>query len=145
MFKLELKCEDYFGNTITENLKFNLSETEMIELVDTNPIFNAGVLNAMAADERAFDMYKAIRELILLSYGELSEDGRHFRKSKEITNDFKQSVMYEAVVDKLMEDESGNAIKEFVYGIFPAKFAKEMRERTKDGKISLEDFRAMNK
>lgn len=49
-------------------------------------------------------MAQLLDKVLDLSYGIRSEDGLKFSKSDEILNDWKQSVSYDALVDKLLSD-----------------------------------------
>jgi len=129
MFKTTVKYTDFLGGEREEVLRFNLSELEMRDLMSEDPVLNPAVLTAISEANDVDSMFKVIRKLILHSYGEMSEDGRYFRKSKEITSDFAHSAAYEALLNDLMSDD-GHKLSDFITGIFPASVAEEVRKAT---------------
>lgn len=129
MFKTDITYTNFLGTEITETLRFNLTETELLDLIKEDPKFDAGFL-AYASQERDYvKMMDVIRKLIVVSYGEVSEDGKYFRKSDERAIDFLQSAAYEAFKDKLLASDDGHEFVDFLLGIFPAKFSKVLKER----------------
>lgn len=60
-----------------------------------------------------------VKDIILRSYGEKSEDGRRFIKSKEIANAFYQTDAYSELFMKLMSG-SGETLTSFVKSVLPA-------------------------
>ena len=69
---------------------------------------------------------KFIKELVLRSYGVKSEDGRRFIKSKELSEEFSQTIAYDMFMSELMSDD--NAASNFVNGLIPASMAGELDE-----------------
>ena len=122
MFKYILKYEDFLDNPQEETLRFNLTEGELRDLSRHDATFSPDILNKMRDDQDANAMYDTIRKLIAVSYGILSDDGKHFRKNEEITRDFLESAAYEAFIDKLVRTDDTKLIRDFIIGIFPAKF-----------------------
>lgn len=60
-----------------------------------------------------------VKDIILRSYGEKSEDGRRFIKSKEIANAFYQTDAYSELFMKLMTG-GGETLTSFVKAVLPA-------------------------
>lgn len=133
MFKIDLTYTNFAGAETTETLRFNLTETELRDLIRKNKMFNADFLSYVSKEQNLMSMMDVIQELVIVSYGEISEDGRHFRKSEAMALDFVQSAAYEAFLNKLLDTEDGHEFMEFLMGIFPAKFAKEMQMKLKEG------------
>lgn len=130
MFKTTVKYTDFMGNEREEVLRFNLTEMEMKDLMDNDAVFTPAFLSSISDEKDADMMLKVIRKIILSAYGEMSEDGRYFRKSSELMNDFAHSAAYTALLEKVFQSEDENFITNFLYGIFPAKIAEEMRKAT---------------
>lgn len=137
MFKIELTYENFLGVEVTETLRFNLTETELLDLVREDPTFNTGFLTFIANEKDYAKMMDVIRKLIVVSYGEVSDDGKYFRKSDEKALDFVQSAAYEAFRDKILADEDGKGFMDFLMAVFPAKFAAEMRKSVAIGRPAL--------
>lgn len=128
MFKTTVKYTDFLGEEREEILRFNLTEIEMKDLMDEDPVFSPKFLTAISDDKDSDTMLRIIRKLILHAYGEMSEDGRVFRKSEQITSDFAHSAAYTALLEKLFNSTDENYISSFLIGIFPAKIAAALRE-----------------
>ena len=125
MLKKRIKYTDYDGNEREEDFYFNLSKAELVELELTT----AGGLEQMIqkiTDTR--DMPKLIelfKRLILMSYGEKSENGKRFIKSKELSDAFAQTEAYSELFMELATDDK--AASEFVNGIVPQGLAEDER------------------
>ena len=126
MFKADIKYTDFLGNEKVATLRFNLTEAEIMDLVNDNPLFNTDYLAYVVAEQNVMLMLEVIRKIIEVSYGVLSEDGNYFRKPKEAVDDFLHSAMYTALLDKLTATEDVSYLKNFIMGVFPAKFASEL-------------------
>ena len=57
------------------------------------------------------------RTVVDRAYGEKSDDGRHFRKSDEILNDFKSTMAYDEIIMELAFNEQ--AASAFIKGVLP--------------------------
>jgi hypothetical protein len=129
MYKTDVTYKNFLDVEVTETLRFNLTETELLDLVRTDPAFNVGLLTYIANERDYARMMDVIRKLIVVSYGEVSEDGKYFRKSDERALDFVQSAAYEAFRDQLLSDDDGQGFVNFMMAVFPAKFAAEMKKQ----------------
>lgn len=128
MYKTEVTYKNFLDVEVTETLRFNLTETELLDLVRTDPTFDVGLLTYIANERDYARMMDVIRKLIVVSYGEVSEDGKYFRKSDEKALDFVQSAAYEAFRDQLLSDEDGQGFMNFMMAVFPKKFVAEMQK-----------------
>lgn len=118
MLKQTITYTDFNGTQRTEDLYFNLSEFELVEL-------QAQSERGLQADLQEFIASKDIRQLLAFikmlvnkAYGIKSEDGRHFEKSDEITRRFENSALYSDLLLHLFEDEGARAEK-FITGLMP--------------------------
>ncbi len=126
MYKTELKFKDFLGNDKTATLRFNLSEQELLDLSRNDPIFNTDFLSSVVAEQNVMHMVDVIRRIVEVSYGILSDDGNFFRKKPEDVDDFLHSAMYTSLLDQLINTDDFTYLKNFMLGIFPAKFAEEI-------------------
>lgn len=129
MFKTDITYTNFLGTEVTETLRFNLTETELLDLVKDDPKFDTSFLAYVSQEKDYMKMMDVIRKLIVVSYGEVSDDGKYFRKSDERAIDFLQSAAYEAFKDKLLSSEDGKEFVDFLLGIFPEKFRKALKDR----------------
>ena len=126
---------DYDNNERTETLYFNMNKMELTEFAADLPddVFKnvsgvktiqdvANVANKMGSK----GIIKFIKELVLRSYGVKSEDGRRFIKSKELSEEFSQTIAYDMFMSELMSDDK--AASSFVNGLIPASMAGEFDE-----------------
>ena len=130
MLKKTVKCVDYNGTERTETLYFHVSKTSI--LTASNDVYNeimkiaqelqdrAKLLEGMESQninqENPFDqnnqvlaesirmVARLLHRLIDLSYGKRSEDGQKFVKSKEILDEFKSSIAYEAFIEEMLSN-----------------------------------------
>ena len=126
---------DYDNNERTETLYFNMNKMELTEFAADLPddVFKnvSGVKSIQDVAKVANKIgsrgiIKFIKELVLRSYGVKSEDGRRFIKSKELSEEFSQTIAYDMFMSELMSDD--NAASNFVNGLIPASMAGELDE-----------------
>lgn len=125
MLKRTIKYTDYKGNERTEDFYFNMSKAELAEMELTT---DGGMTDYIDKIIKASDQAQIVmlfKELILKSYGEKSEDGRRFVKSKEISEAFSQTEAYSILFMELASDADKAA--EFVNGIVPELTEEEKK------------------
>lgn len=121
MLKEVVTYEDFDDVQQTETLYFNLTKTEMMDMLDLQPRLEAWS-KSTKGDPRDLttaevkELLDIIKLLISLSYGE-RVDGSRFRKSPEISKNFEQTLAYDAFVFSLFQDPE-NAVK-FMTGVLP--------------------------
>lgn len=123
MIKKTVTYNDYNDVERTEDFYFNLTETELSQMAlgtkgDLGEIIN-GIIKAKDVPAIA-DYFKKLLEM---SYGVKTADGRGFRKSAELLEDFKACPAYDIIYMSLARDE--NAAAEFVNGIMPKSVREE--------------------
>lgn len=123
MYKIRQKYEDFDGHEREEDLYFNFTEPQLREFLDVNPTFSEKNLANLIATQDAKQMLAAMQSLIIAAYGEKSADGKVFRKSEEITNDFACSAAFAQLMDDIMYKGDTETVKQFMINIFPSKFA----------------------
>ena len=135
MLAKTITYNDYDNNERTETLYFNMNKMELTEFAADLPddVFKnvSGVKSIQDVAKVANKMgsrgiIKFIKELVLRSYGVKSEDGRRFIKSKELSEEFSQTIAYDMFMSELMSDD--NAASNFVNGLIPASMAGELDE-----------------
>lgn len=129
MFKTSVTYKNFLDVETTETLRFNLTEDELLDLVRSDPTFDVNFLSYLSQEKDYPKMMDVIRKLIVVSYGEVSEDGRSFKKSDEIALNFVQSAAYIAFRDKLLASEDGHEFTEFLMHVFPSKFSDALKDK----------------
>lgn len=126
MLKRNISYEDFNGNKVTEAFYFNLTTNEA---VDWNFDHDGG-LEAFARKvietEDVKSMVGEFKKIILMSYGERSEDGKRFIKNDTLREEFSQSAAYDALFTELATNE--NALVEFLQGIMPAIVQENIKQ-----------------
>lgn len=135
MLKKTITYEDYNGVERTEDFYFNLNKAELIEMeLGTTGGFSEMLQKIIKAQDTP-TIIKVFKDLILKSYGEKSDDGKRFIKSKEISDAFSQTEAYASLFMELStNDEAASA---FINGVVPAKLAEEAAKEVAKGNINL--------
>lgn len=123
MLKKTIKFVDYNGVERTEDFYFNLSKAELSEMELETPGGFSAMLQRIASAQDVPSLVKIFKELILRSYGEKSDDGRRFVKSKELSEAFSQTEAYSELFMELATN--ADAASAFINGIVPADISKE--------------------
>lgn len=124
MFATKVKYEDFNGNQCEETLCFYLNEAEiptikMFSDVEGIEELRKRIVAGKPTTDDVNVMMETIKELILKSYGEKSEDGKHFRKTAQIREDFEQSAAFPALFMEIYNDPTGTKVNEFIQGVMP--------------------------
>ena len=132
MLKKELAYEDFLGNQQKETFYFNLTKTELTELEVKYPGGFGEYLRKIASEQKADKMYDIVKEIVLKSYGQISEDGKRFNKSAALKQEFECHAAFDALMSELTTD--ADKMSEFVLGIMPSELSKEARKQVVDVK-----------
>lgn len=118
MIKWPVTYTDYNGGTVTEDYYFNLNKAELIQMqFDADGAYSEFIQRIV--NEKDYKTLGAeFRNIILNAYGRKSDDGRHFRKSQEMRDEFEQSEAYATIYYELLSDN--NKMEKFIQGIIPA-------------------------
>lgn len=109
---------DYNGETRTEKFYFNLTAAEIAKL---NFSEKGGLEESIKRCIKEGDtgkMVSLLEKIVLLSYGERSEDGRQFIKSEELSKAFSQTPAYSDLFMSFFTDE--NAATTFLDELIPS-------------------------
>lgn len=118
MLKKKMTYTDYNGTERTEDFYFNLTKSEVMEMeMATTGGLVEKITNLVAAQDIP-SIIKIFKDLILLSYGEKSPDGKRFTKSKELSDAFSQTEAYSNLFIELASDPDAAAA--FVNAIVPS-------------------------
>lgn len=131
MLKRVIDFEDYDGNQRTEEHYFNLNKAEVIKWLTTSGDYTLDkVLERLSHERNGKKIMEIFEDLIHLSYGRKSLDGRKFEKTDEIWNDFYQTEAYSALFVELVTD-AGKAAA-FINEIIPSDLASEVEKIIKE-------------
>lgn len=126
MLKKTITYEDFNGVNHTEDFYFNLTTAELTELqLSKTGGFDAYLKHIVDAQDIP-TLSQAFKEIILMSYGEKSEDGKRFIKKApdghKLADDFVDSAAYATLYTELFTDDAAAA--DFVNSIIPANIGK---------------------
>lgn len=138
MLKKTITFDDYDGNKRTEDHYFYLNKAEIIKFMTTSGDYTLDkFLERLYKERNGKKIMEIFEDLIHLSYGRKSLDGRKFEKSDEIWNDFYQTEAYSTLFTELVTDAKKAA--DFVNNIIPADMANEIALIIKDNPEGIPD------
>lgn len=117
MYKKTITYEDYNNVTRTEDFYFNLTQAELAEMEFGT---SGGLADMLTQISKSMDQPSIIamfKKIILAAYGVKSPDGKYFRKTEEIRNDFMSTEAYSILFMELASDS--NSASEFINGVIP--------------------------
>ena len=124
MYKETITYVDYDGNEWTEDFRFNMSKADLYKLNFKHGGDFEKFLNSLIEKKDYDGMYSLFEEILFMSYGIKSEDGKRFMKSKEISESFTQTEAYSEFISKMMNDE--NYLINFINQVIPHQAASEV-------------------
>jgi hypothetical protein len=117
VLKKSITYDDFNGESVTEDFYFNFTRTELMNLEMSIPGGMAKLLEEIIKTQDPKDLIGQFQNIILLSYGQKSEDGKKFLKSQQLRDDFEQTAAYDTLFTELSTDD--NAASIFINGIIP--------------------------
>lgn len=117
MLKKAIKYKDFEDVEREETFYFNISKPELVKLqVEKKEGFGEWISNIVKAENMQVLM-EQFERIIMLAYGEKSEDGKHFIKSDELSQKFKSSAAYVALFEEMITSDTAAA--DFLTGVLP--------------------------
>ena len=123
MLKRDITYEDFNGDTVTETFYFNLTKTEIIELEVSYDGGLEAMLRSIIKAENVRALVSEFKKIVLLSYGERSEDGKRFVKNDGMREAFSQTAAFDTLFMELATNDDAASI--FIKGILPKDMAQE--------------------
>jgi len=131
MLKKSITYVDYNGEKQTDDCYFNLSKAELLEMEMSEKGGFENYIRKLMEEKDNKQIYKLFKDLILMSYGQKSADGRTFIKKKMVDgqmiylkDEFEQT---EAFTELMMELLSGGdeAMAKFINSLIPKEIAEQ--------------------
>lgn len=129
MLKKTIKYVDYNDEEREEDFYFNLTKAELTQMQLSEKGGLDVVLDRMLQTRDEPSMIKMFKEIIDLSYGVKSTDGRRFIKNQEVLDDFRQTEAYSVLFMELATNSEAAA--EFINGVVPKEVASGLAETIK--------------
>ena len=124
MLKRQITFEDFNGDKCTETHYFNLSKAELVEMeVIYKEGFEVHVQRIIESKDNAA-LIKEFKDIILMSYGEKSADGKKFVKNDELREAFSQTAAYQELFIELATKDG--AADDFIIGVVPKELSQQM-------------------
>ena len=142
MLKKRISYTDFNGMKREEDFYFNLSQAEILEMELVKEGGFRSYINRIVAAQNIPTLTKVFKELILKSYGEKSDDGRRFIKSKELSEAFCQTEAYSNLFMELATDT--DKASDFINGIIPADIAEKAKELSDKENLSEEESKVVD-
>lgn len=116
MLKQRVKYEGFDGELIEEDLYFNLTRMDLIELNDRYESKDmAAYIDKIVKEKNIKKLYKVLKDIVLMAYGVKSEDGKRFIKNQTVKDEFAESLAFAQLIEDFHETDT--AMSAFVTGI----------------------------
>lgn len=125
MLKKTVTYTNFNDEVCTEDLYFNLTKAEIVELQWSKKEGLDVMLANMVKAKDTPELLSTLKTFVLKAYGIKTEDGRRFDKNDQIREDFKNSAVYSEVFTDLIETDE--KAFEFILGVIPKDIADEVR------------------
>lgn len=131
MIKWTIKYTTYDGDEVEEDFYFHLNKAELAQMqFDVNGTYSQ-YIKRIQNERNLKELGEQYKKIILNSYGKKSDDGRIFRKSKELRDEFECSEAYSVLFMELLSDAEKTA--KFVKGILPT----DLQGASIEGKLEV--------
>lgn len=90
MLAKEIQYTSFNGEDVVEKFYFNFTQLEIIEMVQVHDL--QGTIKKLTETDDGPAAYDLFKKLILDAYGEKSDDGRQFRKTPAVRENFEYSA-----------------------------------------------------
>lgn len=142
MIAKTIKYTDYNGNEREEKFLFNLTKAELSEMeLSFEGGLQTKIQNIIEANNNA-EIIKMLKEIILKSYGEKTEDGKRFRKINQngepLSVAFSETEAYSQLFMELASNDK--AASEFIIGILPQDMNKDELKK----QVEVEQAKLLN-
>jgi hypothetical protein len=123
VLKKEFTFKDLDGNEVTETYYFNLSTADLTKMALTHQGDIVQDLQAVVDSKNGAKIIEVFENIIRMSVGIRSDDGRSFVKTPEITAAFMNSEAYGQLFLELVT--KADVAAEFVVGVMPGDLAEK--------------------
>lgn len=124
MLKKKITYTDFNGRERTEDFYFNLTQAELAQLESSVPGGISEYIQQIKDSENVPELVNLFKRIILMSYGEKSEDGKRFMKKKNgelLADVFESTEAFSVLFMELATNEE--AATQFVNGVVPKEVA----------------------
>ena len=126
MLKKTIKYIDYDGEEREEDFYFNMRKDEILELNFNANLKLSDQIDSIIKAKDVKEVYALFKKIVLMAYGEKSADGKHFRKSPQISADFESTQAFSELIVELVSDEQKAA--DFIKMVLPKNLDLPVQE-----------------
>lgn len=130
MYKKTITWTDYDGKEVTEDFYFNLTRAEIMDMELGTEGGLEQMLTRIVKAQDYVELSKYFKQIILMSYGEKSPDGKRFVKLRQDGSkpslDFQQTEAFSMMYMELATDDKAAA--EFINAIIPDEYLPDSSE-----------------
>lgn len=123
MLVQNVKYTNFNGEEVEETVYFHISKAELIGMKYDGFV---EAVEKMKQTKNEKDLYNAFLDIVKMSYGVKSEDGRRFIKDEDLTQEFIQTAAFDQIWWKMFTDP--NYSIEFINGVIPDNLDYEIRK-----------------
>lgn len=117
MLVLKETYTDWNGVERTEEVCFNLTKSELMQMEASEDGGLQKKIQSIIDSQDVNQIMTWFKEILLKSYGVISDDGKRFRKNDEIRAAFEESPIFDNLFMRLATD--ADAANKFINGIIP--------------------------
>lgn len=130
MFFINRKYTDFDGNEREEKVYFNLTESEILELMYSEAGGIDKYIDRIIQERDQQKIIGIVKELMRCAYGEKSPDGREFHKSDEIWGKFESTQLFSDIYMDLATD--ANKLVDFFNRLIPNSLRERVEKYVKE-------------
>jgi hypothetical protein len=135
MIKKTLKYKNYAREEVTDDFYFDINESELLMMNWSERGGLDKYYERIIKEEDNREILRVFKELVDLSFGRRSLDGKDFDKSPEYLRKFKASGAYnQLLLEFFTQDEDGknNFAEQFAKGLMPDDLIERVRKREEE-------------
>lgn len=125
MLKRNITFTNFDGESKTKTFYFNLTKTELLELESSAEGGLAASLQSIVDSKNAATLISEFKKIIMMAYGERSEDGDRFTKSAALSEQFSQTAAFDQLFMDLAQDDQ--LASDFILGVMPSDITSQMQ------------------
>lgn len=126
MLKKTIKYTNYDGVEKEKDFFFNLKKSELVDLQYDTPKGFISYIEEIVNSGNNSELWKVFRSIVLMAYGEKSDDGERFMKSDEISKAFEETEAFSVLITEFIENDGEAAA--FINGIMPKDLTEKANE-----------------
>jgi hypothetical protein len=138
VIKKTITYTDFNDETVTEDFYFHLSEVDLVNLEVSQKEGLTESLQRIIKAEDVKTLIEIFQTIILNAYGQKSDDGRRFIKSKELQEEFKSTKAYSSLFMELITNTDEAII--FINGLVPPELIEQAAKLTQAQSQPLPDI-----